>query len=186
MTPASIDPFAVLSTPVPDVCIDSAGAMLARHYGKRGALESLDSERDLNYLVRDSAGSRFVLKFANSAEDPGVTDFQNEALLYLERQQPELPVPRVVHTLDGRTSVRIAADDGRSHTLRLLSWLPGTPLERIEPRPEVAVQLGASLATLGKGLRKFTHPSADYALLWDIRQAARLAPVVHRGRAPAA
>ena len=177
MTPAAIDPFEVLSTAIPAVNVASATAMLHRHFGIDGQLEPLSSERDLNFLVRDQTGSRFVLKFANSAEDPGVTDFQNAALLFLERHHPELPVPRVVCALDGASSVSIEADDGRNHVLRLLSWLPGMPLEEVKPRPEIAAQLGASLAALGHGLRDFTHPSADYPLLWDIRQASQLAAV---------
>jgi Ser/Thr protein kinase RdoA (MazF antagonist) len=177
MTPTAIDPFAVLSTPVPDVCEATAANMLEGYFGISGELERLSSERDLNYLVRERNGSRFVLKFANSAEDAGVTDCQNAALLYLEDHHPELPVPRVVRALDGRDSINIEADDGRSHVLRLLSWVSGTPLEAIRPRPDIAAQLGASLAALGRGLRGFSHPSADYALLWDIRQASQLAAV---------
>jgi Ser/Thr protein kinase RdoA (MazF antagonist) len=178
MIPAPIDPFAVLSTAVPNVGEKSARALLDRRYGMSGKLERLSSERDLNYLVRERSGSRFVLKIANSAEEPGVTDFQNRALQYLEQHHPQLPVPRVIHTLNGQPGIRIEADDGRNHTSRLLSWLPGTPLERIGQPPDIATQLGTSLAALGNGLRDFTHPSADYPLLWDIRQAGQLAPVV--------
>jgi Ser/Thr protein kinase RdoA (MazF antagonist) len=177
MTPTAIDPFIVLCTAIPAVGESSATAMLDRYFGIDGELERLSSERDLNFLVRERSGSRFVLKFANSAEDPGVTDFQNAALLYLENHHPELPVPRVVRALDGRSSISIEADDGRNHVLRVLSWVPGTPLEQVEPRPDIAAQLGASLAALGRGLRDFTHPSADYPLLWDIRQAGQLASV---------
>jgi Ser/Thr protein kinase RdoA (MazF antagonist) len=177
MTPASIDPYAVLSTPVPDVCEATAATMLDGYFGINGELERLSSERDLNFLVRERSGSRFVLKFANSAEDPGVTDFQNAALQYLEDHHPELSVPRVVHALNGTSSVTVEADDGRAHVLRVLSWVPGTPLEQIEPRPDIAAQLGTSLAALGRGLRHFSHPSADYPLLWDIRQASQLAAV---------
>ena len=65
MTPASIDPYAVLSTPVPDVCEATAATMLDGYFGINGELERLSSERDLNFLVRERSGSRFVLKFAN-------------------------------------------------------------------------------------------------------------------------
>ena len=81
MNPVSTDPFAVLLTAVPVVGEASASSQLGRHYGKSGDLEILDSERDLNYLIHERTGMRFVLKIANSAEDPGVTEFQNAALL---------------------------------------------------------------------------------------------------------
>ena len=178
MTSAAIDPFAVLSTAVPVVGERSAAVLLDRHYGMEGDLERLSSERDLNYRVRERSGERYVLKFANSAEDRGITDFQNEALRHLERHHPDLPVPRVIRSRDGSSAVRIDADDGRSHTLRLLSWLDGAPLDSIDPRPDVAAALGGALAAVGRGLRDFTHPSSDYPLLWDIRQAAQLSRVV--------
>jgi Ser/Thr protein kinase RdoA (MazF antagonist) len=174
----AIDPFAVLTTSAPNLSESVAAEVLARHYGLEGNLEPLASERDQNYLLHEASGDEFVLKIANSSEDAAVTDFQVAGLLHLEQQHPDIPVPRVIRTNDGHPHFRIHSEDGREHTLRLLSWLPGTPLEKLEPRPNVAHQLGQSLAELGKGLRKFEHAASDYPLLWDIKQAGHLISVL--------
>lgn len=174
----AIDPFAVLATSTPKISEAVAAEILSRHYGLEGRLESLASERDQNYLLHETSGNEYVLKIANSSEDQTVTDFQVAGLLHLEQQHPGIPVPRIIRAQDGRPDFRIQADDGREHTVRVLSWLRGKPLSKADPRPEVANRLGRILAELGKGLRDFEHAASDYPLLWDIKQAGNLVSVV--------
>src|SRR5690348_1233514 len=52
-------------------------------YGIDCSAEPLPSERDQNFLLRDSSGAQFVLKIANSQEDPAILDLQNRALEHL-------------------------------------------------------------------------------------------------------
>jgi len=172
------DPFAVLTTAAPKLSVSAAIELLSRHYGMQGELEALGSERDQNYLVREVSGDKYVLKIANSAEDESVTDFQVKALLHLEQQHPDISVPRVIRAKDERLHFRIRGDDDREHSVRLLSWLPGTLLGDVTPRPDVAHQLGLVLAELGRALRDFDHPASDYPLLWDIKQAGNLISVL--------
>lgn len=174
----AIDPFAVLTTSVPKLSESGAAEVLSHHYSLEGKLESLASERDQNYLLRETSGVEYVLKIANSTEDVTVTDFQVAGLLHLEQQHPEIPVPRIIRANDGRPHFRIHADDGREHSVRVLSWLRGDPLSDADPRPDVANQLGCTLAELGTGLREFEHAAADYPLLWDIKQAGHLISVL--------
>lgn len=170
---ATDDPFEVLATPVPDVGPDTVAAVLAGHYGLDGVVEPLDSERDRNFLVTTGRG-RFVLKFANAAEDPAVADFQCRALLHIERSAPGLPVPRVVPTRDGDLTASHRSRDATSHRVRLLTYLDGTGMSASTPEADVAATLGSLLAKLGRALADFEHPGADHALLWDLKQAAHL------------
>jgi len=172
------DPLTILTTAIPDVSDASAAELLRQHFAIEGLIESQDSERDRNFLVRQASGQEHVLKVSNSAEDEDVTDLQTTALLHLERECPDIPVPRIVPATNGAMQVRALADDGRTHTIRLLTWLPGIPLSRVVPRPALATQLGSTLATLGRGLRNLEHPASDYALLWDIKQAGKLIPLL--------
>lgn len=173
------DPFKVLTTPVPALSTADALHILKDHYGLTGELEVLTSERDLNLLVTTGSGERYVLKIASSAENPAITAFQTEALLHIANISPDLPVPRLIHNIDGSKTVEIVADDGRSHVVRLLTWLDGTPLKSVERVPGYASMLGTCLAKLGHALRQFEHPASGYALLWDLKGAASLRELVH-------
>ena len=148
------DPFLILTTPAPRISEASAATILSENYGIEGEFKALSSERDTNFHVI-SGDDQYVLKFANSAEDVGVTDFQNRALLHIARVDPECPVPRVVPASNGDQMVSISGDDGRVHRARVLSWMQGT-------------------SQLGLALESFRHESSNYSLLWDLKNGTRL------------
>lgn len=174
MLSATTDAFEVMTAPVPSLSTDAATSILDTNYCLHGALTPLTSERDQNFLLTAASGDRFVLKIANSAEDPAVTDFQTAALVYLADAAPEQPVPRVVMTAAGADTMTVIASDGRRHRVRLLTWLDGVPLQYADRAPDYAHTLGACLARLGQALAGFEHPGSDYALLWDLKGASRL------------
>lgn len=163
----------MLETAVPDVGPDTATAVLAEHYGLDGNVAALDSERDRNFLISTYSG-RYVLKFANAAEGPDVADFQCRALIHIERSAPELPVPRVVRTRDGKLTASYRVTDGTSLRVRLLTYLDGIAMSESTAEADVATTLGALLAKLGRALANFEHPGAEHALAWDLKQAAQL------------
>jgi len=103
------------------------------HWGLEGELTPLDGERDQNHRVVTADGASYVLKVSAAGESEGAVDFQVAALRHLERHAPDLPVPRVIASRAGKDLEWIAAADGTRHMVRLLSWLPGTPLSRGEP-----------------------------------------------------
>ena len=49
-------------------------------YGLRGEFKPLKSERDQNFSIDTERDGSYVLKLSNAAEDPGVIDFQTQAL----------------------------------------------------------------------------------------------------------
>jgi hydroxylysine kinase len=168
------DAFTLLTTAPPELSEAHAADLLREHYGLEGSLKLQYSERDQNFLVRTNSGTEHVLKIANSVEIEAITDFQIAALLHLENSHPGVRVPQVIRTLDGDTRTRIVAQDGRCHTARVLSWLPGTLNEFEDLPPDAMAKMGAALASLGIALRDFEHPASDYPLLWDIKQADKL------------
>lgn len=168
------NPFHALGTPVPVFDRETAGLLLRENYGLAATLERLSSERDLNFLATTADSERFVLKFASAAESSGVTDFQNRALEHIADVDPDLPIPRVVRTLDGERMFKVTALSGTRHNVRLLTWLDGVPLARAPASTRIAGQLGRCLARLDLALKGFAHPAADYPLLWDIRNTSLL------------
>ena len=84
-------------------------------------VKQLNAERDLNLYMTGKAGE-FVFKCANSAESFATTLLQTQALLHLEKTNPEVQVPRIQLTAQGASEIIV---DG--HTVRLLSWMSGRP-----------------------------------------------------------
>ncbi len=159
-----------LDSDVPDFSADAAAQVVRELYGIEGEFSRLYSERDQNFRVRTADGTDYVLKFANSDEDPGVLDMQHQALAHIEARDPDLPVPRVIHTRDGAMSSTIDDLDGKAHIVRLLSFMPGIDLTDITLTPKTLRALGATTARLDKALRSFFHPSGDHVLLWDLKR----------------
>ncbi|MCH8037897.1 MAG: phosphotransferase, partial [Proteobacteria bacterium] len=113
-----------LDSDVPDFSDEAAAGVLQDLWGLAGELKRLYSERDQNVRVRQADGTTYVLKFANSEEDPAVLDLQHQALLHIEARDPAFPVPRVIRTRDGGLTGIAEDAAGKPHIVRLLSYLP--------------------------------------------------------------
>ena len=164
----------VFTTTAPKAAVVDAEHIARRHYGLEVRARMLTSERDSNFQLSTEDGRQFVLKVANAAELPAVTEFQNRALQHIAEEAPDLCVPRVVPTLSGEHEF-VHAFAGVPHLVRILIYLPGEPLHKVESSPKQRRQLGRYLARLGQALKSFTHPAADHEILWDLKYSARLA-----------
>src|ERR1700733_11588235 len=98
---------------------DDAVRLARELYGLSLAAESLPSERDQNFLLRDSAGPRFVLKIANRDEALEVLDLQNKLLAQLGAIATGLEFPRLVTATSGLAITPVAGDDGAAYFVRL-------------------------------------------------------------------
>lgn len=160
----------LLSLPPPELTDVQTAQLLADHFGIAGRMKRLTSERDLNIHVA-TPRQDYVLKLANRGEPPEVTDFQTKALLHLAAT--DLPVPRVIRTHGGTTHAETAHG-----TLRLLTYLHGTPLHATTRSPQQAAAMAQIAARLSLALQGFAHPAADHILQWDIRHASALRPLL--------
>ena len=170
----SLDAIAALP---PDFAQPDVLALLEREYGLRGSLAVLVSERDQNFRLETADGSRFVVKIANSAEPFEITDFQVRALQHLESRGCDVAVPRVISTENGAAITTIGEGAGLHH-LRVVSYVPGVPLEGQRPGRDVAFDMGRSLALIDRALQDFAHPGESQVLLWDMQRAAELRALV--------
>ena len=92
-----------LDSAVPEFSIAAAAEIARVNFGVVGEFKALYSERDQNFRIRRHDGVDFLLKIANSHEDPAVLDMQHKALAHSERQDPALPSPRAIPTGDRET-----------------------------------------------------------------------------------
>jgi 4-aminobutyrate aminotransferase-like enzyme/Ser/Thr protein kinase RdoA (MazF antagonist) len=169
----------VLEAKAPAFSASEAQEIARRVFGIVASADPLDSERDQNFRLRAEDGPDWVLKIANSAEDPAVLDFQTQALLHIARVEPDLAVPRVRVTIDGDDHHCIEAPDGRRFIVRALSFLPGTLLDDVANSAPLRRDVGAAAARLARALRGFFHPAARHELLWDVLQASDLRERTH-------
>jgi hydroxylysine kinase len=146
-----------------------AAATLAREeYGLEVTATRLSGERDENFKLTDAQGRLYVLKIANAAEDPSITDLSTAALLHVECVDPKFPCPRVLRNRTELTQVRYG-----ERTARILTYLQGKTLRSAQRSAQQRAACGRLAARLGLALRSFTHPAAERFLIWDLRHVGR-------------
>jgi hydroxylysine kinase len=176
-------PDRLLTSGKPDAEATDAVAIAASEFGLETTASPLAGERDANFHLTASDGREYILKIVNAEEDAGTNDLQIRALQHVAARNSSLPTPRVCLPLDGLAGAKTTLR-GTSHIVRLQTCLQGEPLHGSRPSTAQAAAIGRSLAALDLALSDFRHPAADRELLWDLRSAARLRPLlVHIGDA---
>jgi 4-aminobutyrate aminotransferase-like enzyme/Ser/Thr protein kinase RdoA (MazF antagonist) len=173
-----MNPFDPLEAPPPTFAPAEAERITAERFGIRGTADPLDSERDQNVRITTAGGQGYVLKISNPAEDRAFVDMQTQAMLHVARTDPGLSVMRLIAASDGGHHVEVTASDGRSHIVRLVTLMPGRKLEPSELDMDAIRSFGMVSARLGRALRGFFHPAAGHQLLWNIKHALDLRPLV--------
>ena len=173
----------VLEAQPPRFSADEVAAIAADCFNVEGTAVDLGSERDQTFLIDDGRRGGGVLKISNLGEDAAVLDLETEAILHVSRVDSELPIARPLPAAvegdhDGPAAYRptVEGPDG-THFVRLFERLHG----RVGG-PELDVRavydVAATHGRLNLALRGFFHPAAGRELLWDLRQAAKLRPLL--------
>jgi 4-aminobutyrate aminotransferase-like enzyme/Ser/Thr protein kinase RdoA (MazF antagonist) len=175
-----------LLEPRPAFTEPQAARLLADLYGLEGTIEPLHGERDLNFKVTvgaahdptaappGGAATRFVLKIHNPVDGAGVVEMRTLGMARVRALDPELPLPDLVTTTDGRAGATARADDGRTSEVQLFGFLEGRQATSDELDDRALFGWGRVVARLGRALRGYFHPAAGYRIQWDVRQAPAL------------
>ncbi len=147
-----------------------------RRFGVPAVATRLPGERDQNFRLDATYGSRFVLKFSHSSENPAVVEFETAMLQHIARNDPALPVPRVVTSNEGKLITRLRCDAGHEHSVRLFTHLGGAPMSARPRQPAAFHAIGRMLARLHAALGGFTHAADSRRLQWDLQRSAELRP----------
>ncbi|WP_343723127.1 phosphotransferase [Herbaspirillum seropedicae] len=165
---------AALSTAAPDLSPAALERLAAARYGIEGVATALGGERDQNACIETADGARYVLKISNPSEQAAVVDFQIAALDHIAQRAPDLPIPRVLRTLDGDSSAHLTLPDGSLSMVRMLTYLDGVQIKHTERTAAQRCAMGSGLARLDLALQGFDHPGAHHDLLWNASAAHRL------------
>jgi 4-aminobutyrate aminotransferase-like enzyme/Ser/Thr protein kinase RdoA (MazF antagonist) len=170
--------FDPLGSPPPAFPAEVARQLLAGGFGVEATLTPLAGERDQNFRAATADGGRFLFKISNPADGLPVMDMQTAALRHIEQADPGLPVMRQLPTAAGEPWLETAGPDGRSYPVRLFSFLPGRATPNDVLTTPAIRSIGQVTARLGRALRGFFHPAADYEILWDLSRAPTLRPLL--------
>src|SRR5262249_21759271 len=134
----------------------------------------LATEKDDTFRVDAPDQRRYVLKIANPSEDPQEIDLQIELLLHLARVDATIPVPKIIHSVDGHTSFTKVDRAGQNRCIRLMSYLDGILLDSTGSTAHERFRVGQVLARLRHATASFSHPADSRALAWDVKNLPRL------------
>ncbi len=151
-------------TGVPRLTTDDATHVAAQLYGIRGGVSELTSERDQNFLIHLSDGSRFVLKVANANEQQVVLEAENMVMRHLAFTNL---CPKLICTVNG-------LDIGLSgpHQIRLITGLPGNALGHTALHTDALRRdVGRALGQLDASLAEIDHAAFHRHFHWDLANA---------------
>ena len=156
----------------PRLSTEEAARIGAELYGLTAVAEPLTSERDQNFLLKDSGGNRFVLKIANAEENPAFLDLQNRLIQFLGNAHLKTEIPRVVVTKAGEPTATIPGKNGRPAPCSRAHLARGH-LHCQDPRSwRGFVALVRSRACRNRrSADRFSHPAAQRKFYWDLQHA---------------
>jgi hydroxylysine kinase len=142
---------------------------IADQYCLEGQWMTLDGERDQNFRLKEEDGKKYVVKIAGPDEASDITNFQVEALLYLENESPHIPVPRIVRTNSGDCLSDITDTEGVKHAVRLVTYLDGIPYaEGNFPDAENLQKIGTFMGETVNALKGFDHKASKHFMPWNL------------------
>lgn len=147
---------------------DMPSALLQRHYGLAGSIETLSSELERTFEVSLIDGRRLILKTSMRPEAVASFRFQTAAMAGLQETAGVL-VPKVLRTSGGALMFE---EDGVSGYLQ--TRIEGVPLHKATHTPELLFRTGSALARLNAALAKVDLPALHRPVLWNIACWPRL------------
>ncbi|CAM5211943.1 aminoglycoside phosphotransferase [Bosea thiooxidans] len=184
MTSQISETSVLLDTASPELSLRDVERIARDVFGLAGEASELTGERDRNYHLR-AGDAHYVLKVSNPAEDPQVIDFQTRALLHIAAVDPGLPVPRLRPTRTGAADWLLEGPGQAPRLVRVLSFLQGLPMHKASPSLSLQQNLGLHAARLDLALRGFFHAGAGHELMWDLKHANTLRPLLEHISNPA-
>ncbi|MDX2246069.1 MAG: aminotransferase class III-fold pyridoxal phosphate-dependent enzyme [Bacteroidia bacterium] len=164
----------------------SPESLLLRSFGVQTTiLKLLPGELDLNFFVRASDKTSFILKVSHVGESRSELDMQNQAMLHLKDHPCELTLPCVLPNLEGEYISSIKDEAGNERFVRLLTWVEGKVWAKVTPHtPELIYHLGKSCGSLLTALKDFDHEAAHRWYKWDLANVLWIEPYLPLFRQP--
>ncbi|XP_068882481.1 hydroxylysine kinase isoform X2 [Aphelocoma coerulescens] len=158
-----------------------AAELVDRVFGlKVSWVRPLPSYDDQNFHVRVSAEGtdEYVLKITNSedSQEPDLIEAQTQAMMFLSAEGFPSATPYLTKD-DTRPG-------SKKYMVRLLTYLPGTPVAKIATNAQILYEIGKLAARVDKVLsEKFQHPSVKSLhrgqFIWNLANVPLLDQYIH-------
>ncbi|MDA0327380.1 MAG: aminotransferase class III-fold pyridoxal phosphate-dependent enzyme [Gemmatimonadetes bacterium] len=153
----------------PDLDLTDALAAVREHFALDGTLTALNGERDRNFLLDATDGSRYVVKVSSPEESDEILAVEVDLMNHLTQVTGGF-APRVIATPGGAYVVRHEDAKGREHRVRMVEYVDGGLLANVRPRStSLLYDLGRRLAELDSALGAYpAHPPARLDFDWAL------------------
>jgi Ser/Thr protein kinase RdoA (MazF antagonist) len=165
------DQYLSLLDHVPQFTIEHATTIAREVYGLEVVAKQLPSERDQNFRLTTPTSERIVLKIANALEPKTLLEAQNEAMLHLDGHVAFCP--KVIKALSGESIVQIFTSEA-PYYVRLVTFIEGRPLAKVEQSRTLLFNFGAILGKLTSALADFNHEALHRSFHWDLANGLRV------------
>lgn len=146
----------------PNLSHSQVTEIVMRLYGFTPSLiRPLPSYDDQNFFLAHCEGQEYILKIINSADSQNIdlVELQTQVMTFL--YQHELPVQTALPCTTGQLMSLEKIDCGygnQKYMVRLLTYLPGTPIAKVTCSPQLLYETGKMAAKMDKVLQKMEHP----------------------------
>ncbi|KAI5609802.1 hydroxylysine kinase, partial [Silurus asotus] len=145
----------------PNLSLSQVTEITARLFGLTvSSIRPLPSYDDQNFHVVCVNAGEFVLKVMNSSDSENIKllELQTHSMNFL--QQNGLPSQTALCSVAGEMMTLEEIDCGyglQKYLVRLLTYLPGTPVAKITCTPQILYELGKTAAMLNQVLLRMEH-----------------------------
>ena len=161
----------------PEISVDEASRIAKEYFNVVGEIKFLGGERDCNYHIR-SENFETTLKIANVSESDAILELQCGALQHIVTHAADIPVPRVVCTVDDGNWATFISEAGITLRARMFTYLPGIPIPQGADDASLLFNLGQSVARVNKALRGYMHPAAQHQIAWNTQAFQQLTSLI--------
>ncbi|MBT3239302.1 MAG: aminotransferase class III-fold pyridoxal phosphate-dependent enzyme [Chloroflexi bacterium] len=155
----------------PDFKDSEINEILLDEYDLAGILTVLPAEYDQNFLLDAGDLGKFVVKIANRSRQISELEFKNSVIEELSKTPNPYIFPILTKSKSGEQILKIADNENQEFLLRVLSYLPGEPLNAVLPLTEnTLAHVGETLGQVDTALKDFSHPNMQYPFRWDLAQ----------------
>lgn len=154
---------------------DEVAAVLRAEWQLEGTWHPVAGERDTNFRLETPTG-RYLVKVTHPQESLDAVDAQWAVLQHLKQGDPTLPIQSPIAPRTGAARVVYPPDPRR--WVRVVRYLDGELRRTCPWQDGLATQIGGLAGRLDKALHGFEHPGCQQELLWDLRRASELTPLL--------
>lgn len=154
-----------------ELSLESVEQLAAQHYGLQVKAAALSGYDELNFLLTDNDGKKYIFKVATDEHGLSFLDAQLCMLHHLSKTQLAGQFQKFALNSDGIALTKIIVA-GKNYYLRILSFLDGNFwVEQNEHNTSLYSDLGNFLGSMDRCLENFSHPAMHRYYNWDISHA---------------